>query len=79
MYFQDSSVTAESNKVFSSLKNNTIVSTFNELLDEVYDLNKVFSQISGSVFSDVDFVVADEERIIFVECKNSNLKGVINP
>ena len=43
------------------------------------DLNKVFSQISGSVFSDVDFVVADEERIIFVECKNSNFKGVINP
>lgn len=43
------------------------------------DLNKVFSQVSGSVFSDVDFVVVDEERIIFVECKNSNFKGVINP
>lgn len=39
LYFQDGSVTAESNKVFSSLKNNAIVSTFNELLDEVYDLN----------------------------------------
>ena len=39
LYFQDGSVTAESNKVFSELKNNAIISTFNELLDEVYDLN----------------------------------------
>ena len=39
LYFENGNVNVESNKIFSSLKNNAIMQTFNQLLDEVYDLD----------------------------------------
>ena len=39
LYFENGNVNVESNKFFSSLKNNAIMQTFNQLLDEVYDLD----------------------------------------
>ena len=39
LYMQNGDVQVESNKIFSSLKNNAIMQTFDQLLEEVYNLD----------------------------------------
>ena len=39
LYLENGDVQAESNKIFSSLKNNAIMQTFDQLLEEVYNLD----------------------------------------
>ena len=39
LYLENGNVQVESNKIFSSLKNNAIMQTFDQLLEEVYDLD----------------------------------------
>ena len=39
LYLENGDVQVESNKIFSSLKNNAIMQTFDQLLEEVYNLD----------------------------------------
>ena len=39
LYLENGNVQVESNRIFSSLKNNAIMQTFNQLLEEVYNLD----------------------------------------
>ena len=39
LYLKNGDVQVESNKIFSSLKNNAIMQTFDQLLEEVYNLD----------------------------------------
>ena len=42
-------------------------------------LNKIFSVVKDGVLFDVDFIIEEHERLLFVEIKNANFFGVKNP
>lgn len=39
LYLENGNVRSESNEIFSSLKNNAIMQTFDQLLEEVYNFD----------------------------------------
>lgn len=43
------------------------------------ELNDIFHNTGVSILSDVDFIFETEEDIIFVEYKNANISGAVNP
>lgn len=42
-------------------------------------IQKYYENIKGSFLCDVDFIVEDNHTLLFIECKNSNFKGVSKP
>lgn len=60
-------------------ENNIYQIDFSSAIWSTNKLNRVFHSTVSSILSDVDFVAETDKEILFVEYKNANINGAVNP